>query len=191
MLKKTQLPQSFKSYLCSENITRTCITENKQHVILPYFQFYISLQQVHSSLAVSVGTARNRFSFAFHGRTGLLTSSRKFLAWRWNFIYFWINCCCHHWLAYSKVPCLYFAQMRLAGVSQEQHWKLFALASLVSSNSILMAETVTETILFFWPKVTKQRHSVHGNTNSQVCSFVWQDYIMKGWLGKKQMTMCH
>lgn len=191
MLKKTQLPQSFKSYLCSENITRTCITENKQHVILPYFQFYISLQQVHSSLAVSVGTARNRFSFAFHGRTGLLTSSRKFLAWRWNFIYFWINCCCHHWLAYSKVPCLYFAQMRLAGVSQEQHWKLFALASLVSSNSILMAETVTETIIFFLTEgdqtaaLSAWQHKL---TSLFIClAGLHYERVV----GKKQMTMCH
>lgn len=161
MLKKTRLPQSFKSYLCSENITRTCITENKQHVILPYFQFYISLKQVHSSLYPWLyllelpetdshllfmgGTAANFLQKVFGVALKLYLFLNKLLLSPLTGLF--------------QSPLPVFAQMCLAGVSQEQHWKLFALASLVSSNTILMAETVTETIIFLdrrWPSSVTQ-----------------------------------
>lgn len=129
MLKKTRLPQSFKSYLCSENIARTCITENKQHVILPYFQFYILLKQVHSSLypwLYVLELPETDSHLLFMGGTAA-NFLQKVFGVALKLYLFWINCCCHHWLAYSKVPCLYLRRCVLQGYPRSNtesclHW---------------------------------------------------------------------
>lgn len=153
MLKKTRLPQSFKSYLCSENITRTCITENKQHGKLSShtssFTFRLNKSTPLYILGCICWNCQKQILICFSWAVRLLTSSRKFLAWRWNFIYFWINCCCHHWLAYSKVPCLYLRRCVWQGYPRSNtesclHWPVWSAATPSSWRKQWLR------LLFFW-----------------------------------------